>query len=62
MKQFRHKRSSEEIDEHGFGFRVTLDRFELKFHPSAYTTGTPQKTSAESKLLQCFTEEKKKAE
>lgn len=42
MKHFQHKRSSEVIDEHGFGFHVTLDSFELKLNPSAYISCTPQ--------------------
>ena len=42
MNHFQHKQSYEVRDEHGFGFHVTLERFELKLIPSAYILGTPQ--------------------
>jgi len=42
MNHFQHKRSSEEIDEHGFGFHVTLERFELKLNPPANISCTLQ--------------------
>jgi hypothetical protein len=42
MNHFHHKRTSEVIDECGFGFHVTLERFELKLNPPAYISCTPQ--------------------
>lgn len=42
MNHFQHLRSPGVIDEHGFGFHVTLERFELKLNPSAYISCTPQ--------------------
>ena len=42
MNHFQHKRSSEVTDEHGFGFHVTSERFQLKLNPSAYISCTLQ--------------------